>query len=497
MSHLPVLPVLVPFLAAAAMLLVPARPRLQFGIGLGAVGLAAAAALMLCLGAGTITVYRLGGWPAPFGIVLVADRLAAQMALLTFVLGLPALLASAGTGTPRHFHPLFQLQLAGIAGAFLTGDIFNLFVFFEILLLASYALLVGDPRKSRTALVYVILNLAGSALFLIALALVYGTLGTLNMADIAVRLRGVPDSDTALVRAAFGMLIVVFLLKAAVLPLAFWLPRTYAAAAPPVAMIFVIMTKVGIILLLRLSVTIFGDAPATGGLLLPWLPGLAIATIALGTVGAFAADRLALVVANLVLISVGTLVFAMAFADVGPVAAMLYYLPHSVFVTAGLFLLAGLVDQDRGALGDQLVRGPAVANRAMLGSAFFVLAVAVAGLPPLSGFLGKLMLLQAIGHWTSLWWPALLVSGLGMTLVLARAASLFFWQQENAEPSRHPVPAGPKLALFLLVAASPLMTVAARPLSDWTRAAALQLHDRQSYIAAVLGPDPIRRERRP
>ncbi|GGE00506.1 monovalent cation/H+ antiporter subunit D [Polymorphobacter glacialis] len=503
MSHLPILPILIPFVAAALMLLASNRPRLQAGIGFGAVLLGGAAALALCFdaGTGTIAVYRLGGWPAPFGIVLVADRLAAQMVLLTFALALPALLAGTGRAMPRHFHPLFQLQLAGIAGAFLTGDIFNLFVFFEILLLASYALLVGGntPRQSRAALAYVILNLAGSALFLVALALIYATLGTLNMADIANRLAGVPPGDVALVRAAFAILITVFLLKAAVLPLAFWLPRTYAAAAPPAAMIFVIMTKVGIVLLLRLSVTIFGNTPTTAGLLLPWLPVLAIATIALGTVGAFAADRLAIVVANLVLVSAGTLVFAVAFADTGAIAALLFYLPHSALVTAGLFLLAALVDQDRGDLGDRLVRGPAVASRTMLGTAFLILAVAVAGLPPLSGFLGKLMLLQSVGTggWQAAWWAALLGSGLGLTVVLARAASLLFWQQDSATPSAGPTLAGPKLALLVLVIASPAMTLAARPLADWTSATAKQLSDRQAYIAAVLGSDPIARERRP
>lgn len=245
-------------------------------------------------------------------------RLAAQMVLLLFVLAVPALcIATSGTDLAgRHFHVLFQLQLAGLAGAFLTGDLFNLFVFFEILLLASYALLVhgNGLMRSRAGLLYVILNLVGSSLFLVAIAFIYGTLGTLNMADIARQLPLVPAADMGLVRAAFAILIAVFLLKSAVLPMVFWLPHVYSAAAMPVAALFAILTKVGVVALLRLSVSLFGDAEVTNGLLLPWLPILALGTIAFGTIALFAADRLGVAAASLVVISSGILLFSVAFA---------------------------------------------------------------------------------------------------------------------------------------------------------------------------------------
>ena len=506
MSHLVILPILVPLIAASVMLLGGERGRAYHPLlGVGAILLGAAAAIMLAAGAGTdaITVYALGNWRAPFGIVLVADRLAVTMVMLIYALGLPALLMATGGSDRmgRHFHPLFQLQIAGLSGAFLTGDLFNLFVFFEILLLASYTLLVhgGGAERARAGIAYVILNLVGSTAFLTAVAIIYGTLGTLNYADIAYVLPNVPPDDLALVRTGFAILVGVFLLKAAVLPMAFWLPHVYPAATPAVGALFAIMTKVGIVALLRVSVIGFGTAKATEGLLLPWLPALALATIVLGTMGVFAAGRLAVIAASLVLISSGTLLFAVAFADVPATAALLYYLPHTTLVTGGMFLLSGHIAERRGALGDRLERGPCVGDRMAMGVAFGILAIGLAALPPLSGFLGKVMLLQSAGtgRWQVAWWAALLISGFGATVVLSRTASLIFWQPDPPLPAQ-PVAAGPRFGLWLLVLAGPLLTVTAAPVSAWARAAAEQLHARQPYVAAVLGDVPdVERERRP
>jgi multicomponent K+:H+ antiporter subunit D len=506
MSHLPMLPVLIPFIAAALLLLLGGRPlAMQRAVALTAVvsGLLAAGLLFVQQANGPVSAYAIGDWPAPYGILFVADRLAATMVLVLFLLAVPALLMATDgiDGRGRHFHALFQLQIAGLAGAFLTGDLFNLFVFFEILLLASYALLLhgGSPRQSRAGLAYVILNLIGSSMFLVAVAFLYGMLGTLNMADLATLLPAVPQDDRALVRAAFAILIGVFLLKAAVLPMAFWLPHVYSAASAPVAGLFALLTKVGVVALLRLQVTVLGEAAVTQGLLLPWLPILALGTIALGTVGLFAARRLGIAAANLVLISSGTLLFTVAFAGPQATSALLYYLPHGVFATGGLLLLAGVVATRRGALEDRLVRGACVGNRMLIGGAFALLAVAVAGLPPLSGFLGKLMLMQAVAPpgWQAAWWTALLLSGLGVTLVLARTAALLFWQPEDPLPDQ-PAGRGGKAALLLLAAAGPLLVLGAAPVSALARGAADQLHARTPYMDAVLGTaPPTQRERRP
>ena len=504
MTHAVILPVLLPLAAAVAMLLRPgvARPLAVLAL----VAQVALAALLLGLaGDDAVRVYRLGDWPAPYGIVLVLDRLAAMMVAVTAVLGLAALLHALGGSDRegRHFHPLFQLQLAGLNGAFLTGDVFNLFVFFEILLLASYGLLLhgGGAARARAGIGYVVLNLVGSALFLIALGLVYGSLGTLNLADIATVLPGVKAADQGLVRSAAALMVAVFLLKAALLPLSFWLPHVYAAAGVPVAALFAVMTKVGVYALLRVEAIGFAGAPATAGLLQPWLPVLALLTIAAGTIGALAARRLALVVANQVLVSTGTLLAAVAVGGAGATAAALYYLPHTTLVTGGMFLLAGHLARARGELGDVIDNGPPVPGALLLGGAFLVLGVAAAGVPPLSGFLAKVMVLQALegtpfGGWL---WAGILVSGLVMALVLARAASAFFW--EGGDDAAAPGPAVPRrmlLALLLLAAAGPVLALAAAPVAGYARAAADQLHARQPYVEAVLGAQPaVQRETRP
>lgn len=505
MSHLALFPMLIPFTAAAVLLLGNQAVGLQRGVALFATlaGFVVSALLLVQHVDGAPTAYALGDWPAPYGILFVVDRLAAEMLVLLFLLAVPALLmATSGTDAEgRHFHPLFQLQLAGLAGAFLTGDLFNLFVFFEILLLASYTLLVhgNGARRSSAGLLYVVLNLVGSALFLVALALLYGALGTLNMADIARLLPDVPAADVPLVRAGFAILIAVFLLKSALLPMALWLPHVYSAASMPVAALFAILTKVGVVALLRLTVGIFGDAPAVEGLLLPWLPLLALGTTAFGVVALFAATRLQVAAASLVLISSGILLFALAFALPAGTAALLFYMPHSTLATGGMLMLSGLVAQRRGPLEDRLVRGPCVGNRMLIGGAYAVFAVAIAGLPPLSGFIGKLMLMQvgAPAEWRFVWWAALLLSGFAVTLVLVRVAALLFWQPDDPLPDL--VTGGPaRAAILLLAAAGPVIVLFAAPIAAYTLSASAELHARTPYMAAVLGDaPPTQRERRP
>jgi multicomponent K+:H+ antiporter subunit D len=513
MSHWPIIPILIPLVAAIAMLLAS-----RSGIAAKRVlSIASAAALSLCAAYllilasdDAVRVYRLGDWPAPYGIVLVLDRLAAIMVALTAALALAVVLAvTSGADTlGRHFHTFFQLQIAGLNGAFLTGDLFNLFVFFEVLLLASYALLVhgGGLERARAGLAYVVLNLAGSAVFLISLGLIYGSLGTLNMADMAQVLPRIAPEDQAVVRTAAALLVTVFLLKAALVPLGFWLPHVYTAAAMPIAGLFVIMTKVGLYALLRISSMDFAAAPATADLLQPWLPWLAILTIAVGALGALAANRLSAVVANLVLISTGTLLLGVAAATILSTAAALFYLVHTTIVSGAMFLLVDALSRQRGALADTISKGPRLARVTELGAAYGVLALAASGVPPLSGFVGKLMILQALRDSSTgpAAWAALLISGLFVLLVLARAASAFFWEPGRAFQSAPPAPPafpqgrGLLLALALMLAITPALTLAAAPIGSYAAATAEQLFSRDAYVAAVLGQEPeIQRERRP
>jgi multicomponent K+:H+ antiporter subunit D len=505
-QHAAILPILIPFVAALLQLAVKGYGiAAQRAIGLvGAIlGVAIAVWLVVLADNGAVLVYALGDWSAPFGIVLAVDRLAALMVLLVALLSAAALLyASAGFDERgRHFHPLYQLQVVGLQGAFLTGDLFNLFVFFEVMLLASYALLAhgGGLERTRAGLSYVALNLAGSALFLIALGMLYGTLGTLNLADVSQRLQA-PDIDAALARLACALLVAVFALKAALLPLSFWLPQAYAAAGAPVAALFVIMTKVGIVSILRVQAIALAPAEGTADLLNGWLLPLALATVLFAALGAMTAPRLRDLTAWLVLASAGTLLVAPVFPQADVTAAALYYLIQSTFVAAALFLVAELVAARRGAVADLFQSGPRL-HTPWLGLAFLLTAASAAGLPPFAGFIGKLMLLTALRdneHAAAIWF-VLLFAGLLLMLVLAKGGGRLFWERSPSHPPAvaHRTGWRRAAAVALLVSTVLLLALFARPVSDYAARAAAQLHDPQAYITAVLGTQAIARESRP
>lgn len=492
-AHAPLLPILIPF-AAALLQLARENQAWQRGVGLLASVLLLSATLWLLRLAdgGVLRVYALGGWPAPFGIVLVVDRLSAAMAVLVACLALPTLLyATAGfDARGRHFHPLFQLQLMGLLGAFLTGDLFNLFVFFEIMLLASYALLAhaGGLARTRAGVAYVVLNLLGSSVFLIALGLLYGTLGTLNLADLAQRL-AMDGHDRALTRLACALLIAVFALKAGLLPLSFWLPAAYDAAGIPVAALFAVMTKVGIVAILRLQAVAL--APTMPDLLDGWLTTLALATMAFATLGTLAATRLRALAAWLILLSAGTLLLTPAPASAAASAAAIYYSLHSTLAGAALFLVAG-VTGTVGVTGGGAIDGPAHAR--WIGPAFLIVAATLAGLPPFSGFIGKLMLLSALRETPAgaVIWLAVLTTGLLTMMVLAReGCRLFLKNRAPANRSPAPVAWQKTTATVLLVAAGPLLALLASPLSAYAERAARQLHAPGAYVTGVLGaPTP-------
>ena len=497
--HLPMLPVVLPLLAGIGLLFLRNAPlALQRGLSIAATLalLPLAFALIVVAADGSHLVYKLGNWMAPYGIVLVADRLAAWMLLATALLAIFALLSSLrGVDREgRHFHVLFQLQLFGLNGAFLTGDLFNLFVFFEILLLASYGLLLhgGGRLRVKAGLHYVVINLVGSTLFLFAVGTLYGVLGTLNMADLAVKIAAAPAENAALLKSAALLLFVVFALKAALLPLYLWLPAAYMHTSAPVAALFAIMTKVGAYSILRVYSLIGGDdAGPLANLLEDWLAPLGLATLVLGTLGALASSGLRQQVAYLVVASIGTLLLAFGLGNAEALTAGLYYLPHTTFTTAALFLLADSISRARGALGDHFQSGPAMPGAPVLGGLFFVAAMAMAGMPPLSGFLGKFMLLKAVLDEPLLpWvWGVVLIAGLFTVIALARSGSLLFYRTHSThDPAELLAPDAetltPVVALLLLVV---IFTVWAGPLSDYAASTASQLLAPQQYIGAVLG----------
>ncbi|NEW87715.1 monovalent cation/H+ antiporter subunit D [Rhodopseudomonas sp. WA056] len=528
-DHLIILPILLPLFVGAALLLIDERhQQIKAFANLGSIVVMGGIALLLmravdpstATGSAPIAVYRLGDWPAPFAIVLVVDRLSVLMLVLTSILAF----ASAVFATARwqrvgaHFHSLFQFLLMGLNGAFLTGDLFNLFVFFELLLAASYGLVLhgSGQARVRAGLHYIAVNLTASVLFLIGVSLIYAVTGTLNMADLAVRIPRVPAQDRALLEAGAAVLGVAFLVKAGMWPLCFWLPTTYAAAAAPVAAIFAIMSKVGIYILLRLSLLFFGAGSGASALFgSDWLVAAGIATILFGLIGALASQEISRLAGYAVLVSSGTvLAVAAAAGQPAVTAAALFYLVSSTLAIAAFFMLIELLERGRDpgadmlavtreAYGEDAPDDPDAeevgmvipASMAILGWCFVGCAAVIAGLPPASGFIAKFAMLSALLggdaatgisplSWTLL--ALLMLSGLTMLIAMTRAGIRTLWSPtERADPRVRLAEIVP-IALLLLGCVA--MTVQPQTAMSYMQGAAGSLHAPATYTDSVLAP---------
>jgi multicomponent K+:H+ antiporter subunit D len=492
MSHWIIAPVVLPAVLAALIVLF-ARHNLRVqriaGVAGGVALVAIAAALLHASTVNSPEVYFLGDWPAPFGIVLVLDRLSAMMVALTAFLALIIQIYVIGTGWDargKHFHALLQFQVMGICGAFLTGDAFNLFVFFEVLLIASYGLMVhaGGRERLRAGVQYVAFNLVGSTLFLFALATIYAVTGTLNMADLAVKVAALPAGDSALIRVAGVLMIMVFAIKGALVPLQFWLPGTYANAPGPVAALFAVMTKVGAYAVIRMFTLVFPPTvAATGGMFADLLLPAAIATLILGAVGIIGATSLPRLAAFAAIASMGTVFIAVSAFTPQATAAALYYVLHSTLAGALLFLISDLVTSRR-AGGSLRAQHPAIAQAGLIASTFFVAAIAMAGMPPLSGFIGKLLILDALRGQAPLIWSIILTTSLLMMIGFARAGSTLFWNVAPAPATPCPPQTMAFAAVFALVVAMGALTLGAGPVTDWLNQTAATLHAPAAYIDA-------------
>ena len=537
LDHLLIALPLLPLATAALMLLLgEGRRGLKSVVNVLSTALGLSIAVSLLVGVAgrdapaAFGVYLPGNWPVPFGIVLVADRLAAMMAVLTGCVGLAGLLYALARWQHAgvYFHVLFQLQLMGLYGAFLTADLFNLFVFFEVLLAASYGLLLhgGGNARVRAGLHYIAINLVASMLFLIGVAVLYGVTGTLNMADIAQKLPAVPESDRGLLHAGAAILAIAFLAKAGLWPLNFWLPPAYAAASAPAAAVFAILTKVGVYAVLRLWTLCFpasaGASAGFGGEVLVWG---GIVTLAFGAVGMLASQQLARLAGYAVIASSGTLIAAIGFDAPALSGGALFYLASSTLAGCALFLLVELLERVRqvevgpqelddgnAALpafldaeplpgtnlddNEEALVGRAIpAALAFLGVAFAVCALVTAGLPPLSGFVAKLAMLSALldqrtpASWTL--FVLLILSGLFGAIALMRVGVRHFWTAQDRPPPRLRVIE--TLPIAGLLAASVALVLQAEAGLAYARSAAESLHAPQLYIDAVMGARPVAR----
>lgn len=506
MNHWVAIPVVLPAMLAPLIVLAMRHDLLLqrvFSIAGSMALLAVSLGLILQAAGGPPQVYELGNWPAPFGIVLVLDRLSALMLLLSSLLAVVISIYAATSGWDRqgrHFHALFQFQLMGINGAFLTGDVFNLFVFFEVLLIASYGLMLhgGGAARLKAGVQYVVINLAGSTLFLVAVGTIYGVTGTLNMADLAVKVPLVPAADQAVLRVGGLLLLVVFAVKAALVPIHFWLPGTYANAPGPVAALFAIMTKVGAYSILRVYTLVFGgEAGATAWLAADWLLPAALITLAVGAAGVLGAKGLTRLICFSVVGSMGTLLTAVALFTPTATVAALYYLIHSTFAAAALFLIADLIIAYRGGAGDRLIKAPRFAKIGLLATLFSFAAVGMAGMPPLSGFLGKLLVMDSARSSASMAtiWAFILIASLVTIVGFARAGSVIFWKSAAL-----PDPAGlqgptskmaPVFAAATVLVGMVALTAFAGPVTGYLEAAAAELYNPATYIRAVLGPEVL------
>ena len=459
--------------------------------------IAIAIGLVVATADGTVMLYQLGDWAAPFGIVVVGDSLSTMMVLLTVVLALFVLIYAISSGWDdrgRHFHALFQFQLMGILGAFLTGDLFNLFVFFEVLLIASYGLMIhsGGTTRLRAGVQYVLFNLIGSTLFLFALGALYAETGTLNMADLAQRVALITPEETVGIRIAAVLLLLVFAIKAALVPLHFWLPSSYAEAPAPVAALFAIMTKVGAYAIIRAYTLIFPpDLAVTSGLHDVWLLPAALISLAIGMTGVLAAKRLDRLVAFSIIGSMGMVMVSIALFTPEGIAAALYYIVHSTLAGAALFLIVDLVRAGRANL--DLTPQPPCSGATLTAGLFFVGAIAMAGLPPLSGFLGKLLVLDAAFDTELMVWIWAIVLGSSLISIVgfARAGSVLFWKARSVPlPEDAPTPAQPATMAYVavggLVALLAAHTVFAGQIHGHTTKIAAQLFAPDAYIEIVL-----------
>lgn len=496
-DQLIIFPILFPAITAALIVLAVSHDQVltrTFSIFSSVALVLISGLLFVKASGGDIFTYSLGNWPYPFGIVLTLDRLSALMLVLSSLTGLLVLLFSINGADlkGKHFHSLFQFQLMGINGAFLTGDLFNLFVFFEVLLIASYGLMVhgGGAKRVKAGLQYVMINLVGSALFLIAVGAIYGVVGTLNMADIAHKASLLGPGDQALLYVGALLLLVVFSIKGALMPLHFWLPGTYSNAMAPVAALFALLTKVGVYSIIRVYTLTFGSTSGdishlVGPILLP----AALLTLIVGSLGVLASKRLGQLVSFAAVASMGTIFIAVSQFTESSLASGIYYTLHSTFSTALLFLIVHLVRVRRPHKKDRLELSSPFTRMGFIGAFYFIAAISMVGMPPLSGFFGKLLILKSTlgSPFVVAIWTVVLLASILSIIGFSRAGSLLFWKSYSVDSNEERSEKSTKIILPLVSMTGILLcilaiTFFAGPIMEYLHLTSQQLLNPTSYI---------------
>lgn len=489
------LPVMIPLLTAGLTLALfkwPIAQRVLAIIALVAMTVVGAF-LVVAADSGSVVVH-VGGWRAPLGIALVADRLSALMVTVSGLVLLCVLLYSLGQDIADGaseapvsvYYPTYLVLAAGVANAFLAGDLFNLYVGFEVLLAASYVLLTmgGTRERIRAGSTYVVVSLLSSIIFLSALAMTYAATGTINMAHLAQRL---PEIDPGVQLVLQLLLLMAFGIKAAIFPLSAWLPDSYPTAPAPVTAVFAgLLTKVGVYAIIRTQTLLFPDGRLNTLLLI-----LALATMVIGILGAVAQSDIKRLLSFTLVSHIGYMILGIALATEAGLTAAIFYVVHHITVQTTLFLVVGLIERKGGTTSLDLLGGLAKASP-VLAVLFFIPAMNLAGIPPLSGFLGKLGLLEASGA-VGGFWPWTLVVGAVVTSLLTlyaivKAWNKAFWQPAVVEPSQEPLPRAMVFPTSLLVIFGLLLTVAAGPLYSYANRAAAEITTPGLYISRVLTP---------
>jgi multicomponent Na+:H+ antiporter subunit D len=489
MSNLVILPIFIPLLAGALLIFFNKKHKLTINLTYLAllINFGVSVYLSYFVFSNHPLVLETGAWKAPYGIILVADKLSVIMIIAVNVIGLAsAVFASASISmkmAEHYFYPLFFILLAGVSGAFLTGDLFNLFVFFEVLLMASYGLIIigGSKKQFRESIKYILLNLFSSILFVTTVAFLYSVTGTVNMAQLGVRVAEL-EQEGVLTGIAI-LLFVVFATKGALFPLFFWLPKSYIVPSPVVSALFgALLTKVGVYSMIRVYTLIFSHKLELTHTFFIWI---AMITMVMGVIGALSTSNVKLIIAYNIMPAIGFMMLGLGTFSPESLAGSIYYLVHDMAVKAALFFLTGLLAWHAGT-SDLRKMGGYIKTAPVTGWLFFISGLVLAGIPPFSGFIGKYLLLWGAmdeGHYYA--------AGIGLIsslLILFSVIRIFigaFWGELKEAPKQKVSRSG-LFASGLLVAVTIVLGLGAEWFYPYIQSAADSLIDPQIYIDFVL-----------